>query len=99
MNRPVAPISFAGSQLRGVHALFNRDDEADHVLSPFIIGELGCRGKAAHLANPGERPHQMRRLAAVGIDTTTALQAGREPRVREFPARRAARITLSQSMG
>lgn len=73
------PIRFAGSQLsesRHVCAFFNSDDEEYRVLMPFIKDGFACGHKAVHVVNPGQDADHLRRLAAAGIDVTTAEQRG-----------------------
>ncbi|MGB9431471.1 MAG: MEDS domain-containing protein [Candidatus Acidiferrum sp.] len=79
MKDTAAPIHFAGSQLdevRHVCAFFNSDDEEYRVLLPFIKDGFGCGDKAVHVVNPNQHKDHLQRLAAVGIDTTTAQQSG-----------------------
>jgi len=79
MKRAVAPIPFAGSELgevRHVCAFFNSGDEAYRVLLPFITGGFVCGDKAVHVVNPDQRQDHLQRLAAAGIDTSSASQRG-----------------------
>jgi hypothetical protein len=79
MNRGLAPISLAGSQLgeiRHVCAFFNSDEEEYRVLLPFIKDGLESGDKAVHVLNPQQRPDHLQRLAAAGIDAATAQQSG-----------------------
>jgi len=79
MNSGRAPISLAGSQLcelRHVCAFFSTDDEEYRVLLPFIKDGLECGDKAVHVVNPHQHDEHLHRLAASGIDSTTALQTG-----------------------
>jgi hypothetical protein len=79
MNSGRAPISLAGSQLcelRHVCAFFSTDDEEYRVLLPFIKDGLECGDKAVHVVNPHQQDEHLHRLAASGIDSTTALQTG-----------------------
>src|SRR6266851_2245593 len=79
MEKTVAPISLAGSQLgevRHVCAFFNSDDEEYRVLLPFIKDGFECGDKAVHVVNPDQRRDHLQRLAAVGINATAAQQSG-----------------------
>ena len=79
MKKGAAPISLAGSQLgntRHVCAFFNSDDEEYRVLLPFIKDGFTCGDKAIHVVNPDQREDHLQRLAAAGIDTAAAEQAG-----------------------
>jgi len=72
-------IQFAGSRLdenRHVCAFFHSNDEAYRVLLPFISDGFACGDKAVHVVNPGECCRHLQRLAASGIDTTAAKDAG-----------------------
>ena len=78
MNQAAA-IPFAGSQLnetRHVCAFFNSNDEAYRVLVPFIKDGFDCGDKAVHIINPDQHENHLMRLAAAGIDTTTARECG-----------------------
>jgi hypothetical protein len=77
--KTTSPISLAGSQLgeiRHVCAFFNSDDEEYRVLLPFIKDGFECGDKAVHILNPAQHHDHLRRLAGIGIDTTTAQQSG-----------------------
>jgi hypothetical protein len=79
VKTPAATIPFAGSQLgevRHVCAFFNSDDEEYRVLLPFIKDGFECGHKAVHVVNAGQRCNHLQRLAAVGIDPTTAQLSG-----------------------
>ena len=79
MKKTTAPIPFAGSQLhetRHVCAFFNSDDEEYRVLLPFIKDGFQCGHKAIHVINAHQREDHLRRLAAVGIDPSTAQRSG-----------------------
>ncbi|WP_343712712.1 MEDS domain-containing protein [Inquilinus sp.] len=79
MRKAVAPIPFAGSELREqrhVCVFFNSDDEATRVLLPFVRDGLACGDKVVHIANPDEGSRHLHRLAAVGIDTAAAVSCG-----------------------
>jgi MEDS: MEthanogen/methylotroph, DcmR Sensory domain len=79
MKTDAPPIRFAGSQLgeaRHVCAFFNSDEEKYRVLLPFIKDGFDCGDKAVHVVNPDQRHDHLRRLTAVGIDTTAAQQRG-----------------------
>lgn len=79
MNRVLAPIPFAGSQLdetRHVCAFFNNDDEEYQALLPFIKDGFTCGHKAIHVINPHQREDHLQRLAAAGIDTAAAENEG-----------------------
>jgi hypothetical protein len=77
--KDTAPISLAGSQLgevRHVCAFFRSDDEEYRVLLPFIKDGFECGDKAVHIVNPDQCRDHLQRLAAAGIDPTTAQQSG-----------------------
>jgi hypothetical protein len=77
--KSAAPVSLAGSELgdtRHVCAFFSSDDEEYRVLLPFIRDGFERGDKAVHIVNPDQRGDHLRRLAAVGIDTTIAEQRG-----------------------
>ena len=79
MKKNAAPIPFAGSELnetRHVCAFFNSDEEGYRVLLPFIKDGFACGDKAVHVVNPDQHGEHLRRLTAVGIDTTGAQQRG-----------------------
>jgi hypothetical protein len=79
MKKITPPIPFAGSQLdqtRHVCAFFNSADEEYRVLLPFIKEGFRCGHKAIHVVNPDQRLDHLERLAAAGIDATTAQQSG-----------------------
>jgi hypothetical protein len=79
MKTAAPPISFAGSQLdeaRHVCAFFNSDDEKYRALLPFIKDGFDCGHKAVHVVNPDQCHNHLQRLAAVGIDPTSAQQSG-----------------------
>ena len=79
MTKRTKAIQFAGSRLdehRHVCAFFNSNDEAYGVLLPFIRDGFACGDKAVHVVNPGECCLHLQRLAACGIDTTVAKDAG-----------------------
>ncbi len=79
MKSGALPISFAGSQLgeiRHVCAFFNNEDEEYRVLLPFIKDGFKCGDKAIHVVNPDQRLDHLQRLAAAGIDATSAQQSG-----------------------
>jgi len=79
MNNIAAPMPFAGSQLdkpRHVCAFFNNDEEEYRVLLPFIKDGFQCGHKAIHVVNPNQCQDHLRRLAAVGIDSSAAKQSG-----------------------
>jgi hypothetical protein len=79
MRTVAAPIPFAGSQLcetRHVCAFFNSEEEGYRVLLPFIKDGFECGDKAVHVVNPGQRQDHLRRLAAIGIDTTATQERG-----------------------
>jgi hypothetical protein len=72
-------IPFAGSQLnetRHVCAFFNSNDEAYGVLLPFIKDGFDCGDKAIHVVNPDQHEDHLNRLAAAGIDASTARRRG-----------------------
>jgi hypothetical protein len=79
MNRPLKPISLAGSQLgevRHVCAFFADDDEEYRVLLPFIREGLSCGDKAVQVINPKARHEHLQRLAGAGIDSAAHEQSG-----------------------
>ncbi len=79
MKTTAPPIPFAGSQLgemRHVCAFFNGADEEYRVLLPFIKDGFECGDKAVHVVSTDQRGDHLRRLAAAGIDTTSAQQSG-----------------------
>jgi len=79
MNKAVAPIPFAGSQLgktRHVCAFFNSDEEEYRVLLPFIRDGLECGDKAIHVVNPDQHHDHLERLAGAGIDAAAAQHRG-----------------------
>ncbi|MGB6691183.1 MAG: MEDS domain-containing protein [Terracidiphilus sp.] len=79
MNRVLAPIHLAGSQLdetRHVCAFFNSDDEEYRVLLPFIKEGFECGDKAVHVVNPDQRHDHLQRLTAAGIDSAAAERSG-----------------------
>jgi hypothetical protein len=79
MKRPSHPISLAGSELgevRHVCAFFTNDDEEYRVLLPFIREGLSCGDKAVQVVNPEQRQEHLRRLTAVGIDTSAHQESG-----------------------
>ena len=79
MKKSTAPISLAGSQLdevRHVCAFFNSDEEEYRVLLPFIKEGFERGDKAVHVVNPNQHQDHLQRLAAVGIDATSAQQSG-----------------------
>ena len=79
MNKTLAPIRLAGSQLdetRHVCAFFSNEDEEYRVLLPFIKDGFECGDKAVHVVNPNQRQDHLQRLAAAGIDSATAEQNG-----------------------
>jgi hypothetical protein len=79
VTKTTKAILFAGSRLdenRHVCAFFNSNDEAYRVLLPFISDGFACGDKAVHVVNPGEYCRHLQRLAASGIDTTAAKDAG-----------------------
>jgi hypothetical protein len=79
MTKNTTPIPFAGSQLaetRHVCAFFNSDEEEYRVLLPFIQDGFASGHKAVHVVNPGQQDDHLQRLAAAGIDTTSAREKG-----------------------
>ena len=79
MTPNAASISLAGSSLgdtRHVCAFFRSDDEEYRVLLPFMKDGFDCGHKAIHVVNPDQRADHLRRLAAVGIDTTATAARG-----------------------
>src|SRR5438105_4821456 len=79
MKKNAAPIPFAGSELnetRHVCAFFNSDEEGYRVLLPFIKDGFACGDKAVHVVNSDQHGEHLRRLTAVGIDTTATQQRG-----------------------
>src|ERR1700722_17766050 len=79
MTRPPQPVSLAGSQLgevRHVCALFANDDEEYRVLLPFIRERLFCGDKALQVVNPEQRQEHLRRLTAMGIDSSAYEKSG-----------------------
>jgi hypothetical protein len=79
VKKSTAPISLAGSQLdevRHVCAFFNSDEEEYRVLLPFIKEGFERGDKAVHVVNPNQHQDHLQRLAAVGIDATSAQQSG-----------------------
>jgi hypothetical protein len=79
VKKSTAPISIAGSQLdevRHVCAFFNSDEEEYRVLLPFIKEGFERGDKAVHVVNPNQHQDHLQRLAAVGIDATSAQQSG-----------------------
>jgi hypothetical protein len=79
LKKNVHPISLAGSQLdevRHVCAFFNSDEEEYRVLLPFIKEGFETGDKAVHVVNPDQHQDHLQRLAAAGIDTTSARQSG-----------------------
>ena len=78
-NEEDRPILFAGSQLgetRHVCAFFSSDEERYRVLLPFIKDGFDAGDKAVHVVNPDQHEAHLSRLAAAGIDTTTARECG-----------------------
>ena len=79
MNRVLAPIRLAGSELghtRHVCAFFQSDDEEYRVMLPFIKDGLECGDRVVHVVNPNQRHDHLQRLAAIGIDSAAAEQSG-----------------------
>jgi hypothetical protein len=79
MKTAASPIRFAGSQLgesRHVCAFFHNADEEYRVMLPFIKDGFECGDKAVHIVSPNRRSDHLKRLAAVGIDSTSAEQSG-----------------------
>ena len=79
MERPLQPISLAGSQLgevRHVCAFFTDDEEEYRVLLPFIREGLSCGDKAVSVINPEAREDHLQRLAEAGIDSSAPQQSG-----------------------
>jgi MEDS: MEthanogen/methylotroph, DcmR Sensory domain len=79
VKKSTAPISLAGSQLdevRHVCAFFNSDEEEYRALLPFIKEGFERGDKAVHVVNPNQHQDHLQRLAAVGIDATSAQQSG-----------------------
>lgn len=79
MKTVAPPIRLAGSQLnesRHVCAFFHSADEEYRVLLPFIKEGFECGDKGVHVVSPSRRNDHLKRLAAAGIDTTTAEQNG-----------------------
>ncbi len=79
MDKKVAPISLAGSELgdvRHVCALFNSDGEAYRVLLPFIEEGFSRGERAIHVVNPGQHDDHLQRLANSGIDVAGAQRSG-----------------------
>jgi hypothetical protein len=79
MTRPLQPVSLAGSQLgevRHVCAFFANDDEEYRVLLPFIRERLFCGDKAVQVVNPEQRQEHLRRLTAMGIDSSAYEKSG-----------------------
>jgi hypothetical protein len=79
MTRPPQPVSLAGSQLgevRRVCAFFANDDEEYRVLLPFIRERLFCGDKALQVVNPEQRQEHLRRLTAMGIDSSAYAKSG-----------------------
>jgi hypothetical protein len=76
----LAPIPFAGSQLRSrsrhVCAFFNSDDEEYRVLLPFIKDGFDRGDRAVHVVSPARRADHLRRLEAAGIDSTATQRTG-----------------------
>jgi MEDS: MEthanogen/methylotroph, DcmR Sensory domain len=64
------------AETRHVCAFFNNDEEEYRVLLPFIRDGLSCGHKAIHVVNPDQRQDHLQRLAAAGINATTAQQDG-----------------------
>jgi len=79
MKTAASPIPFAGSQLgesRHACAFFHNADEEYRVMLPFIKDGFECGDKAFHVVSPNRRSDHLKRLAAIGIDPTTAEQSG-----------------------
>ena len=79
MKTAASPIRFAGSQLgesRHVCAFFHNADEEYRVMLPFIKDGFECGDKAVHIVSPNRRSDHLKRLAAVGIDSTAVEQSG-----------------------
>jgi hypothetical protein len=79
VTKKTEPIRFAGSQLgeyRHVCAFFKSDEEAYRVLLPFISDGFASGDKAVYIVNPGQCCNHLQWLAAAGIDSATAKQAG-----------------------
>jgi hypothetical protein len=79
MKTAASPIRFAGSQLgesRHVCAFFHNADDEYRVMLPFIKDGFECGDKAVHIVSPNHRSDHLKRLAAVGIDSTSAEQSG-----------------------
>ena len=79
MEKIVAPISLAGSQLgevRHICAFFSNDDEEYRVLLPFIKDGFEAGDKAVHVINPEQRQEHLQRLATAGIDSFAVQQSG-----------------------
>jgi hypothetical protein len=79
MKTAAQPIRFAGSHLgesRHVCAFFHNADEEYRVMLPFIKDGFECGDKAVHIVSPNRRSDHLKRLAAVGIDSTSAEQSG-----------------------
>jgi hypothetical protein len=79
MNRPLHPISLAGSQLgavRHVCAFFSNDDEEYRVLLPFIREGLSSGHKAVCVINPEASQEHLQRLAGAGIDSAAHQRSG-----------------------
>ncbi|MGA9672581.1 MAG: MEDS domain-containing protein [Terracidiphilus sp.] len=79
MNRPLQPISLAGSQLgevRHVCAFFTDDEEEYRVLLPFIQEGLSCGDKVVQVINPDARQEHLQRLTEAGIDPAAHQQSG-----------------------
>src|SRR5437763_1678119 len=79
MKNAAPSIRLAGSQLnesRHVCAFFHSADEEYRVLLPFIKEGFECGDKGVHVVSPSRRSDHLKRLAAAGIDTTSAEQNG-----------------------
>ena len=75
MKNDATPISLAGATLgdtRHVCAFFRSPDEFYTVLLPFIKEGFDRHERALHIVDPKLREEHIRRLEAVGIDTTAA---------------------------
>src|SRR5262249_44100994 len=76
------PMRLAGSMLnvsrqsRHICAFFHNHEEEYRVLLPCIHEGFARGEKAFHIVDPTRRDAHLQRLAAAGIDTTTAQQHG-----------------------
>src|SRR2546430_13948855 len=75
MAQVLAEVRLAGSPLqsyRHVCAFFRSPDEFYTVLLPFIKEGFDRHERALHIVDPKLREEHIRRLEAVGLDTTAA---------------------------